>query len=96
MNIEDKLPKAEEVLKEVLDKIAKKEGHDSWIDCRFRENSTSIELLWQQATKAFAHEYTRQVLDVVAENGNVIYTGDPIQYAEVDKKSILKFKDILK
>lgn len=96
MNIEDKLPKAEDVLKEHCNTEYSKEGNELVV------SSVSAVLIAMD-------EYTKRVLDVVAEEARLetqFQKDKPITsitaklssgaQVRVDKQSILRFKELLK
>jgi hypothetical protein len=51
-------------LQECKDEIARKEGHADWLTCCFRENLTSIELIYEQVAKLYASEACREQREI--------------------------------
>lgn len=67
-------------LQEIKDEVANKEGHADWLTLCFRENLTSINLLWEQVCKAYGEQCLREAAERV----------------ENDKEKILKLIEEMK
>lgn len=78
-------------LQEIKDEVAQKEGHADWLTLCFRENLTSINLLWEQVAKRHGEMLLREAAERARTR-----TNDESTSIIVDKKSILSIIDEMK